>query len=370
MINIKDFCDMEQFEQIMSNWAKATGLATVAVGADGRYISECYNFTEFCIDLTRKSPEGCRRCEKCDREGKGVYFCHAGLIDFGIELKIGDEVVGSVIGGQVLSETPDDEKFRAVAREIGVNEDRYIAALHKVTIRSEEAIRASAELLGQVLNNYINAQYMEKHNKQIIGKLGTGAKDAEELVNRIKEKTVQLNTVHGKQKILALNASIEAARAGEAGRGFAVVAEQIANLAKQSAENVVEIDHVVEELLVNSNQFIHVMEGMQTDVHQQFEYIHAAQNDFNALSSSLKACVSSVGAIDNMTASIEIQRQNITDALTKLNGFAQGNAASTEETSAMAEELADMVHSSTETIQNLNVHVQNLIENVSKFKIQ
>ena len=36
----------------------------------------------------------------------------------------------------------------------------------------------------------------------------------------------------------------------------------------------------------------------------------------------------------------------------------------------MAEELADMVHSSTETIQNLNVHVQNLIENVSKFKIQ
>ena len=148
MINIKDFCDMEQFEQIMSNWAKATGLATVAVGADGRYISECYNFTEFCIDLTRKSPEGCRRCEKCDREGKGVYFCHAGLIDFGIELKIGDEVVGSVIGGQVLSEAPDDEKFRAVAREIGVNEDRYIAALHKVTIRSEEAIRASAELLG------------------------------------------------------------------------------------------------------------------------------------------------------------------------------------------------------------------------------
>lgn len=58
MINIKDFCDMEQFEQIMSNWAKATGLATVAVGADGRYISECYNFTEFCIDLTRKVRKG------------------------------------------------------------------------------------------------------------------------------------------------------------------------------------------------------------------------------------------------------------------------------------------------------------------------
>lgn len=191
-----------------------------------------------------------------------------------------------------------------------------------------------------------------------------------ESAQKIKDAANLINDIADQTDLLALNASIEAARAGEAGKGFAVVAEQIANLAKQSAENVVEIDHVVEELLVNSNQFIHVMEGMQTDVHQQFEYIHAAQNDFNALSSSLKACVSSVGAIDNMIASIEIQRQNITDALTKLNGFAQGNAASTEETSAMAEELADMVHSSTETIQNLNVHVQNLIENVSKFKIQ
>lgn len=42
-MRIQDFCDMVKFEEIMSNWAKSTGLATVAVGADGKYISECYN---------------------------------------------------------------------------------------------------------------------------------------------------------------------------------------------------------------------------------------------------------------------------------------------------------------------------------------
>ena len=126
MTNIKDFCDMEQFEQIMSNWAKATGLATVAVGADGRYISECYNFTEFCIDLTRKSPEGCRRCEKCDREGKGVYFCHAGLIDFTADIKIGDHFIGKLVGGQVLPQPPDEEHFRNLAVELGIDPDEYI----------------------------------------------------------------------------------------------------------------------------------------------------------------------------------------------------------------------------------------------------
>ena len=90
MIRIEDFCDMKKFEDIMKNWAMSTGLATVAVGADGKYISECYNFTEFCIDLTRGSAEGRRRCEKCDREGKGVYSCHAGLVDFGIPITLDD----------------------------------------------------------------------------------------------------------------------------------------------------------------------------------------------------------------------------------------------------------------------------------------
>lgn len=77
------------------------------------------DFTDFCIKLTRGSREGCARCEKCDREGTGVYHCHAGLIDFGIPLMINDEKVGSVIGGQVLPEQPDEEKFRQVAQEVG-----------------------------------------------------------------------------------------------------------------------------------------------------------------------------------------------------------------------------------------------------------
>ena len=51
-MEIKDFTDMQKFEKIMANWAAATGLATVAVGADGKYISGCYNFTDFCIKLT------------------------------------------------------------------------------------------------------------------------------------------------------------------------------------------------------------------------------------------------------------------------------------------------------------------------------
>ena len=76
-------------------------------------------------------------------------------MDFGIPLKLSDgTVLGSVIGGQVLPEHPDEEKFRGVARELGINEDEYIEALGKVTVRTEAEINAAANLLGAVLNNF------------------------------------------------------------------------------------------------------------------------------------------------------------------------------------------------------------------------
>lgn len=235
-MKIEDFADMAQFEAIMSNWATSTGLATVAVGADGKYISKCYNFTDFCIKLTRGSKEGCARCEKCDREGHGVYTCHAGLVDFGIDLVVNGEKVGSVIGGQVLPENPDEEKFRRVAREIGVDEDKYIAALCKVNVRTREAIEASAELLGQVLNNYINAEYSMKRNEKLIGSLSSGIDETQHLVNEIVQSTGELKSLQSKQKILALNASIESARAGEVGAGFAVVAHEVGKLSESSSQ--------------------------------------------------------------------------------------------------------------------------------------
>ena len=244
-MEIRDFTDMRKFENIMANWANATGLATVAVGGDGKYISECYNFTDFCIKLTRGSKEGCARCEKCDREGTGVYHCHAGLIDFGIPLVVEGQKVGSVIGGQVLPEQPDEEKFRRVAREIGVDEDKYIEALHRVNVRTEEAIRASAELLGEVLNSFINAEYEKKKNSDIIERLGEGVAKTNGLVEKIKSKTTELKGLQNKQKILALNASIEAARAGEKGAGFAVVAKEVGKLSEQSTIVNKDIEDIV-----------------------------------------------------------------------------------------------------------------------------
>lgn len=248
-MKIQEFCDMQKFEEIMKNWANATGLATVAVGADGEYISDCYNFTDFCIKLTRGSAEGCRRCEECDREGKGVYPCHAGLVDFGIPITLEDGTqLGSIIGGQVLPENPDEDKFRVVARELKIDEEEYIRALRKVNVKTNVEIEASANLLGDVINMFVRNSYSSMKNISLLDNLREGIAVAAEQIKDAKANTEHITGFSNRQKILALNASIEAARAGEAGRGFAVVAEEVQKLAQGMSSTSVNIDKALKDL--------------------------------------------------------------------------------------------------------------------------
>lgn len=244
----------------MKNWANSTGLATVAVGGDGEYISDCYNFTDFCIKLTRGSAEGCKRCEKNDREGKGVYPCHAGLVDFGIPITLDDgTVLGSIIGGQVLPENPDEEKFRQTARELNIDEEEYIKALHDVNVKTRLEIESSAHLLGDVINMFVRASYATMQNQNLISGMKVGIGKAAEQIVIANENTKQIEGFSKRQKMLALNASIEAARAGEAGKGFSVVADEVQKLAQGMGGTSVRIKQALNAvtdtiMALNNNQ--------------------------------------------------------------------------------------------------------------------
>ena len=62
------------------------------------------------------------------------YFCHANLVDFAAPIMANGVMVGSFIGGQILTTLPDFEKMRKVAVELGIDPDEYIEALKQVKI--------------------------------------------------------------------------------------------------------------------------------------------------------------------------------------------------------------------------------------------
>ena len=157
----------------------------------------------------------------------------------------------------MLPENPDEEKFRATARELGIDEDQYIAALQKVSVKTREEIEASANLLGDVINMFVRASYNALQNEKILSDLQEGISSAAEQLVVANENNKLIEGYSGRQKILALNASIEAARAGESGRGFAVVANEVQKLAQgmaSTSQNITKALNIVTETINGLNK--------------------------------------------------------------------------------------------------------------------
>lgn len=262
---LKDFIDPQKLQEIQDQFSDATGLAAITMDGDNTYITKGSNFTDFCMKYTRESPMGKERCEKCDAEGKGAYFCHAGLMDFSAPIIVDGERVGVIVGGQVLPEKPDPEKFRAIAHELGVPEDEYLRALEKVPIRDEKQIRAAATLLEKVVNELVNLEYVEKLNKKRIDVFSAESANAEEAVAQVKRKMQDLSKVSSTERLLSVNARIEAAHSGNAGVGFAVVAKEIGNLAENSAAVYSEIQTLVKKIGDSIQKIGNVTLGSEED---------------------------------------------------------------------------------------------------------
>lgn len=284
-IKLTELISVGTLQEIQDGFAKLTGMAALTTDETGAAVTRGSNFTEFCMEITRKSPIGCRRCEECDRSGgektmltkKAVsYSCHAGLTDFAAPIMLNGEMIGSFIGGQVLTEEPDEEHFREIARDMGVDEEKYIAALRKVKVVSKQQVEAAADFLFIIANllsktaydAYISKQSnagltslsrnMYKKVDEAAGNLnlitkriqgvsssfdtleGIAAKASAE-VNKTTDTLKQIQDIAMNTKILGFNASIEASRAKEAGKGFGVIAQEVRSLAetsKSSADSI------------------------------------------------------------------------------------------------------------------------------------
>ena len=167
-MHLSELLDMESMSVIQDGFSRMTGMASVLTDENGMPITKVSNFSRFCFELTRSTATGRTRCENCDRMGAKqtmrsgkaeVYTCHAGLCDFAAPIIVDGRFMGAFVGGQVLMEKPDEEKIRATAKELGIDPDVYVDAVHEIPILSRKKIEDAADFLCVIANIFSTMAY-------------------------------------------------------------------------------------------------------------------------------------------------------------------------------------------------------------------
>lgn len=305
-ITLKDVIDIEFLQQFQDDFAKGIGLASVSVDPDGTPITKPSSYTRFCMDYTHSTEFGDKRCAESHRKGGEeaartgrpvVYECHAGLIDFAAPIMLEGRLIGTILGGQVLTDAPKDTKYRKIANEIGVDEEGYVQAVHEIPMLSRERIEAAANVLFTVANHMSHIAYQQMKLKAVtnmltdgLGQISATMEQLAASATTVSENQINLNTeiknvniVTGKidavmdfikdiadeTRLLGLNAAIEAARAGEAGLGFGVVAQEIRKLSADSKETVGKIKDLTTSIKESVDKTVTMGNETTTTIEQQ-----------------------------------------------------------------------------------------------------
>ena len=171
---INEYLDMSLLDELLTDWAAATGMIAVVLDDEGGFLSNVLGFSRDNIEA------------------------------FGEDIEVDEVVVASVVGGPLDEDTP------------------------------EEQVEAASKLLVSSIQNLLERYYNKQQLDGIKDTFSESISDAAGLIKELSLKSQGLKKIENKQNILALNASIEAARAGEAGRGFTVVAHEFGKMAHES----------------------------------------------------------------------------------------------------------------------------------------
>ena len=163
--------------------------------------------------------------------------------------------------------------------------------------------------------------------KEKMNELLTEMEHITEISKEIGNIITDIEDIASQTNLLSLNASIEAARAGEAGRGFAVVADQIGKLAADSAKSAVNTRDLIDKTLVE----IEKGNNITRTTAEAFNQIIADMESFAELAqNTMEKANSQAESLEQIGQGIE-----------QLSGVVQGNAASSEENTAISINLAD-----------------------------
>jgi PAS domain S-box-containing protein len=175
-IAFEDLFNLPDIQRLQDEFSTATGVASIITRTDGTPITAPSNFCRLCKDIIRKTDKGYLNCLQSDAvlgsfnlEGPTIQPClSGGLWDAGAAISVGGKHIANWLIGQVRDETQTEEKIRAYARIIGVDETLAVDAFHEVPAMSREKFGQVSRALFTLANQLSSIAYQNVQQARFI----------------------------------------------------------------------------------------------------------------------------------------------------------------------------------------------------------
>lgn len=175
--DIRQLIDFKKVDALLEGFNRSTGFVTAIIDLEGNVLSKS-GWRSICVDFHRVNPVTSQNCTLSDtilanqiakdREYH-IYKCLNGLVDVAVPLMIHGEHVANLFSGQFFLDAPNKEFFINKAKEHGFEESKYLEALSKVPIVTEEKARATMEFLVE-MTQFISELAFQKKELSDLGK--------------------------------------------------------------------------------------------------------------------------------------------------------------------------------------------------------
>ncbi len=237
--------------------------------------------------------------------------------------------------GQQIAQANDDHAQRESSRSASVRETADSAQQVAVVVQRNLDNALNANRLAE------DAHGTASRGNEAVNKVVTTMDAITGSSRRIGDIIGVIDEIAFQTNLLALNAAVEAARAGEQGRGFAVVASEVRNLAQRSAAAADEIKKLISASIDDVERGAALVTSAGTTMREILDSVTRVSGIMKEIAVASRSQTDDIGTLNK--------------AIERIDEDTQQNAASVEQTAAVAASLRDQVSHLLDAVGNFSI---------------